>query len=137
MNENISLIKKLQSQLVKQVLDEIPEVTLNGHIESRLHNNAHFTFLGVNGEDLIIKLDEYGIAASTGSACSVNTQKASHVLESMGFSLEQITGSLRLTVGIFNTENEINETVGILKKVIEELRAVSPFKEKYSFESKN
>jgi len=135
--ENISLIKKLQTILVKKVLDEIPEVTFNGHSESRLTNNAHFTFLGVNGEDLIIKLDEYGIAASTGSACSVNTQKASHVLESMGFSLEQITGSLRLTVGIFNTENEINETVDILKKVIEELRAVSPFKEKYSFVSKN
>ena len=135
--ENISLVKKLQTILVKKVLDEIPEVTFNGHSESRLTNNAHFTFLGVNGEDLIIKLDEYGIAASTGSACSVNTQKASHVLESMGFSLEQITGSLRLTVGIFNTENEINETVDILKKVVEELRAVSPFKEKYSFVSKN
>jgi cysteine desulfurase len=135
--ENSSLIKKLQTLLVKRVLDEIPEVTFNGHSEYRLSNNAHFTFLGVNGEDLIIKLDEYGVAASTGSACSVNTQKASHVLESMGFSLEQITGSLRLTVGIFNTENEINETVDILKKVVEELRAVSPFKEKYSFESKN
>ena len=137
LDENILWIKKLQSQLIKKVLDEIPKVTFNGHIESRLYNNAHFTFLGVNGEDLIIKLDEYGIAASTGSACSVNTQKASHVLKSMGFSLEQITGSLRLTVGIFNTENEINETVEILKKVIKELRAVSPFKEKYSFESKN
>ena len=135
--ENSSLIKKLQTLLVKRVLDEIPEVTFNGHSEYRLSNNAHFTFLGVNGEDLIIKLDEYGVAASTGSACSVNTQKASHVLESMGFSLEQITGSLRLTVGIFNTENEINETVDILKKVVEELRAVSPFKEKYSFGSKN
>ena len=135
--ENMSLIKKLQILLVKKVLDEIPEVTFNGHSKSRLSNNTHFTFLGVNGEDLIIKLDEYGIAASTGSACSVNTQKASHVLESMGFSLEQITGSLRLTVGIFNTENEINETVDILKKVVEELRSVSPFKEKYSFVSKN
>ena len=135
--ENSSLINKLQSELVKKILAEIPEVTFNGHEEYRLCNNAHFTFLGVNGEDLIIKLDEYGIAASTGSACSVNTQKASHVLEAMGFSLEQITGSLRLTVGIFNTENEINETVEILKKIIEELRAVSPFKEKYSFESKN
>ena len=133
LTENISLIKKLQSQLVEKVLAEIPKVTFNGHLESRLDNNAHFTFLGVNGEDLIIKLDEYGIAASTGSACSVNTQKASHVLESMGFSLEQITGSLRLTVGIFNNESEINETVEILKKVVEELRAVSPFKEKYSF----
>jgi cysteine desulfurase len=137
LNENMLLIKKLQSQLVKKVLNEIPEVTFNGHLDSRLSNNAHFTFLGVNGEDLIIKLDEYGVAASTGSACSVNTQKASHVLESMGFSLEQITGSLRLTVGIFNTENEINETVDILKKVVKELRAVSPFKEKYSFGSKN
>ena len=135
--ENISSIKKLQTLLVEKVLDEIPETTFNGHVESRLSNNAHFTFLGVNGEDMIIKLDEYGIAASTGSACSVNTQKASHVLKSMGFSLEQITGSLRLTVGIFNTENEINETVDILKKVVEELRAVSPFKEKYSFGSKN
>ena len=137
LTENTALINKLQSQLVKKILVEIPEVTFNGHEEYRLCNNAHFTFLGVNGEDLIIKLDEYGIAASTGSACSVNTQKASHVLEAMGFSLEQITGSLRLTVGIFNTENEMNETVEILKKIIEELRAVSPFKEKYSFESKN
>ena len=137
LTENTALINKLQSQLVKKILVEIPEVTFNGHEEYRLCNNAHFTFLGVNGEDLIIKLDEYGIAASTGSACSVNTQKASHVLQAMGFSLEQITGSLRLTVGIFNTENEIDETVEILKKIIEELRAVSPFKEKYSFESKN
>ena len=135
--ENMLYMKKLQSHLVKKVLTEIPEVTFNGHIESRLCNNAHFTFLGVNGEDLIIKLDENGIAASTGSACSVNTQKASHVLESMGFSLEQITGSLRLTVGIFNTESEIDQTVGILKKVVEELRSVSPFKEKYFFKSKN
>ena len=135
--ENISLTKKLQTLLVQKILDEIPETTFNGHSESRLSNNAHFTFLGVNGEDLIIKLDEYGIAASTGSACSVNTQKASHVLESMGFSLEQITGSLRLTVGIFNTKKEINETVDILKKIVGELRAVSPFKEKYSFGSKN
>jgi len=134
---NISFIKKLQTLLIKKVLDQIPETTFNGHSESRLSNNTHFTFLGVNGEDLIIKLDEYGIAASTGSACSVNTQKASHVLESMGFSLEQITGSLRLTIGIFNTENEINETVDILKKIVEELRAVSPFKEKYSFGTKN
>jgi cysteine desulfurase len=137
LSKNISFIKKLQTLLIEKILDQIPETTFNGHSESRLSNNTHFTFLGVNGEDLIIKLDEYGIAASTGSACSVNTQKASHVLESMGFSLEQITGSLRLTIGIFNTENEINETVDILKKTVEELRAVSPFKEKYSFGSKN
>jgi len=137
LNENIIQIKKLRDNLVEKVLNEIPEVVLNGHSQSRLPNNAHFTFLGVNGEDLIIKLDEYGIAASTGSACSVNTQKASHVLQAMGFSLEQITGSLRLTIGIFNDQKEIDQTVGILKKVVQELRSVSPFKEKYSFVSKN
>ncbi len=137
LNENISKMKKLRDALVEKVLDEIPEVVLNGHPQSRLPNNAHFTFLGVNGEDLIIKLDEYGIAASTGSACSVNTQKASHVLQAMGFSLEQITGSLRLTIGIFNDQKEIDQTVDILKKVVQELRSVSPFKEKYSFVSKN
>ena len=103
------------------------------HTHLGLLNNAHLTFLGVNGEDLIIKLDEHGIAASTGSACSVNTQKASHVLQAMGFSLEQITGSLRLTVGIYNTADEVRQTVNTLKIIIKELRAVSPFKEKYSF----
>ena len=136
LDENISYVKKLRDILVEKVLHEIPEVTLNGDPQSRLPNNAHFTFLGVNGEDLIIKLDEYGIAASTGSACSVNTQRASHVLQAMGFSHEQITGSLRLTMGIFNNEKEIEQTVDSLKIIVEELRSFSPFKEKYSFTSK-
>ena len=137
LTENMAYVTKLRDLLIEKVLDEIPEVTLNGDPKSRLPNNAHFTFLGVNGEDLIIKLDEYGIAASTGSACSVNTQRASHVLQAMGFSLEQITGSLRLTLGIFNNEKEIEQTVDSLKKIVEELRSVSPFKEKYSFTPKN
>jgi len=137
LNENISQMKKLRDTLVEKILNEIPKVILNGHPQSRLPNNAHFTFLGVNGEDLIIKLDEYGIAASTGSACSVNTQKASHVLQAMGFSHEQITGSLRLTTGIFNDQKEIEQTVDVLKKVVKELRSVSPYKEKYSFVSKS
>jgi cysteine desulfurase len=133
LSENISHMKKLRDNLVAKIIQEIPYVTLNGDIENRLPNNAHFTFLGVAGEDLIIKLDEYGIAASTGSACSVHTQKASHVLQAMGFSHEQITGSLRLSLGVFNNQKQIDETVSILKKVTTELRSVSPFKEKYSF----
>ncbi len=136
LDENMIQVTKLRDILVEKILHEIPEVTLNGDHLSRLPNNAHFTFLGVNGEDLIIKLDEYGIAASTGSACSVNTQRASHVLQAMGFSHEQITGSLRLTLGIFNNEKEIDQTVDSLKKIVKELRSFSPFKEKYSFDSK-
>ena len=132
-SENISRMKKLRDYLSKKIIQEIPQVTLNGHPETRLPNNIHLTFLGVNGEDLLIKLDENGIAASTGSACSVQIQKASHVLQAMGFSHEQITGSLRLTIGISNNLEEMDETVEILKNVVKELRSVSPFKEKYSF----
>ena len=131
--ENISRMKELRDYLSTKIIQEISEVTLNGHPKSRLPNNIHFTFLGVNGEDLLIKLDENEIAASTGSACSVKIQKASHVLQAMGFSHEQITGSLRLTIGISNNLEEMDKTVEILKKVVKELRSVSPFKEKYSF----
>ncbi|MGQ0637872.1 MAG: cysteine desulfurase family protein [Nitrososphaerota archaeon] len=133
MIQNQERVRKLGRKLVFEILKEIPHTTLNGHPEKRIPNNIHFTFLGVNGEDLIIKLDENGIAASTGSACSVRVQKASHVLKAMGFSHEQITGSLRLTIGVLNTEKEIDETVKVLKKVVKELRAVSPYKEKYNF----
>ena len=133
LDTNISKMLSLRDNLIQKITDEIPEVTVNGDLKSRLPNNAHFTFLGVNGEDLIIKLDEHGIAASTGSACSVNTQKASHVLQAMGFSHEQITGSLRLTIGVFNTQDDIDKTVISLKQIVKELRDVSPFKDKYSF----
>jgi cysteine desulfurase len=74
-SENISRMKKLRDYLSKKIMQEIPQVTINGHPETRLPNNIHLTFLGVNGEDLLIKLDENGIAASTGSACSVQIQK--------------------------------------------------------------
>jgi cysteine desulfurase len=131
--KNYFKMKELRDYLSKKIIYEIPEVVLNGHPETRLPNNIHLTFLGVNGEDLLIKLDENGIAASTGSACSVQIQKASHVLQAMGFSHEQITGSLRLTIGISNNFEEMDETVEILKNVVKELRSVSPFKEKYNF----
>jgi cysteine desulfurase len=133
MEQNVGHYRKLTTNLTSRILQEIPYVTFNGHPEKRIPNNTHFTFLGVNGEDLIIKLDENGVAASTGSACSVRTQKASHVLKAMGFSHEQIAGSLRLTIGISNTEKEIGDTVEILKKVVTELRMVSPYKMKYNF----
>ncbi|MEE9535151.1 MAG: cysteine desulfurase family protein [Nitrosopumilaceae archaeon] len=133
LGKNILHFKNLRDVLVSKVMKEIPYVSINGHPEKRIPNNAHFTFLGVNGEDLIIKLDEEGIAASTGSACSVRTQKESHVLRAMGFLHEQIAGSLRLTVGSMNTISEIENTITVLKRVVKELRSVSPLKSKYDF----
>ena len=125
-------VRNLRDFLIDNVSKEIQHSRLNGHPEHRLPNNAHFTFLGVNGEDLIIKLDEGGIAASTGSACSVQKQKASHVLKAMGFTHEEITGSLRLTLGLENTSHEIEQTVNSLANIVHELREFSPYKFKYA-----
>ena len=133
LNKNISHFQVLHSSMLSKIVKEIPYVKLNGHTEKRIFNNIHLTFFGVNGEDLIIKLDEHGIAASTGSACSVHTQKASHVLKAMGFNHEQITGSLRISFGYMNTLDEVEQAVEVLKKVVAELRSVSPYKTKYSF----
>jgi len=133
LNENISHFQTLHSSMLSRVIKEISHVKLNGHPEKRIFNNIHLTFMGVNGEDLIIKLDEHGIAASTGSACSMHTQKASHVLGAMGFNHEQITGSLRMSFGYLNTLDEVEQTIDVLKKVVTELRSVSPYKTKYNF----
>jgi cysteine desulfurase len=122
----------LRDYLAGRVLEEIPHSRLNGSRTDGLPGNAHFTFFGVNGEDLIIKLDENGIAASTGSACSVKKQKPSHVLKAMGFSYEEITGSLRITLSMKNTREEVDRTVQVLSEVVQELRSLSPFKSKYT-----
>lgn len=132
MSEYQKQVSGLRDYLIAKVSQEIPHSRLNGSTANRLPANAHFTFFGVNGEDLIIKLDENGIAASTGSACSVKKQKPSHVLKAMGFSYEEITGSLRLTLSMQNTKDEIDRTVAVLANIIKELRALSPFKSKYT-----
>jgi cysteine desulfurase len=123
-------IIQLRDYLVGRIVDEIPIVRYNGPSDNniRLPNIAHFTFFGLNGEDLLIKLDEHGVAASTGSACSARKQKESHVLRAMGFTLPEISGSLRLSLGPYNTIEEVDQTVAIMKRVIEELLEVSPFK---------
>ena len=124
-------VAELRDYLIDKVLKEISHSRLNGSRLDRLPGNAHFTFFCVNGEDLIIKMDENGIAASTGSACSVKKQKPSHVLKAMGFSYEEITGSLRMSLSLQNTREEVDRTVQVLSEVVAELRSLSPFKSKY------
>ncbi|MFN4337062.1 MAG: cysteine desulfurase family protein [Candidatus Nitrosocaldus sp.] len=119
-------VKQLRDRLIKGLL-EIPYTRLNGHSNARLSNNAHISFLGVSGEDLIIKLDEYGVAVSTGSACSTLKQKESHVLRAMGLNREEINGSIRLTLGIDNDEEDIDYVVEVMSDIVKELRRVSPY----------
>ena len=130
---SLARYRGLHRELVSGILSGIPLSALNGHPTERIPSNAHFTFLGVGGEDLIIKLDEYGVEASTGSACSVNTQQESHVLRAMGLSRDQIAGSLRLTLGTHSTAEEVGRAVGIVKRAVAELREFSPLREKYGF----
>ena len=132
MSRNVQYISSLRDELVSRLL-EIPHSVSNGHPTSRLPGNVHVAFLGTNGEDLIIKLDENGIAASTGSACSVHTQKESHVLRAMGLPAEIISSSLRLTLGPQNTAEDVEKVAEAMPHIVSELRAVSPLRGRYGF----
>ena len=142
LGESAARARALRDRLVAGVAASVPHSACNGpepgpagpaaaRAPAVLPGTAHFTFLGVSGEDLLLKLDEEGIAASTGSACTVKTQKASHVLEAMGFTHEQVSGSLRLSIGASNTADEIDRTVSALARIVADLRRVSPHRAKY------
>ncbi len=128
---NYERVRELRDMLINRLL-EIPNSRLNGHRKQRIPNNVNITFLGVNGEDLIIQLSNKGVAASTGSACSTNKKRESHVLRAMNLSYEEIKGSLRLSLGIQNTKDEIEEASSIINDTIKELRKVSPYSYKYN-----
>jgi len=134
LKQNSQYMSYLRDFLIEKIKNEIPNNKLNGPLEDRLPNNVNFTFLGINGEDLVIKLNEYGVQASTGSACSINRQKESHVLKAIGLDYEDISGSIRFSLGIQNTVEEIEKTVIILKNSISQLSKVSPLKQKYNYE---
>jgi len=118
---------KLRDRLIERVL-KIPNTTLNGHRTKRLPNNANFRFKFIEGESLILRLSEKGIAASTSSACSSKTLEPSHVLLAMGVPKADAHGSLRITIGKNTTEKDIVYIVKTLKKIVEELRRISPYK---------
>ncbi len=126
LKDNSRYLYYLRDYLINRINEEISGRMLNGSLESRLPNNVNFTFLGIKGEDLLLKLDEDGILASTGSACSANRQKESHVLKAIGLNHEEISGSIRFTLGIQNTKEEIDKTIRSLNHRITELRKFSP-----------
>ena len=128
---NSQYLYYLRDHLIRRINEEICGKILNGSLEHRLPNNVNFTFLGLNGEDLLTKLDEDGILVSTGSACSANRQQESHVLKAIGLNHEEISGSIRITLGIQNTIDDLEKTVKVLKNRITELRKLSPIKFKF------
>jgi len=126
MERDIEHMQKLRDRLIEGVLNNIEESYLNGHPEKRLVNNAHFRFTAIEGESLILSLDERGIAASTGSACSSKKLKPSHVLLAIGLSPVEAHGSLRLTLGRYNTQDDVDYVLEVLPEVVNKLREMSP-----------
>ena len=116
----------LRDRLIDGILERIPHTRLNGHRERRLPNNVNILFAYIEGEAICLKLDFLGIDASTGSACSSESGEASHVLLALGIAQEEAHGSLRLTLGRDNTQDDVDYVLEELPPVIEELRRMSP-----------
>jgi cysteine desulfurase len=126
MEQESARVKGLRDKLISRVLAEIPSVTLNGHPEQRLPNNANVSIALVEGESLVLSLDLEGVAVSSGSACSSGSLKPSHVLKALGLPYEMMHGSLRMTLGRANSEEDIDYVVEALKKIAVRLRSFSP-----------
>jgi cysteine desulfurase len=117
---------KLRDKIINEIL-KMQGAQLNGHQTQRLPNNINVSIKGIEGESLLVRLNERGIAVSTGSACSTKSLAPSHVLTAIGLSAEQAGSSLRITLGKDNTEENINYVVETLPKIINSLRKISPF----------
>jgi len=115
----------LRDRLVVGIRERIPDVSLNGHPTRRLPNNVNVAFDGVEGESVLLLLDQEGIAASSGSACTSGALEASHVLLALGVPHERAIGSVRFTLGRTTSAEEIDYVVDVLPPLIEQLRSVS------------
>ena len=117
---------ELRNHLVDRILAEIPETQLNGTMDGRHPGNANITFKFIEGESILLLLNQKGISVSTGSACSSASLEPSHVLVALGVPVEMIHGTVRFTVGDFTTLEDIDYVVDNLKVIVEKLRALSP-----------
>lgn len=126
----IRKISAMRDYLRDKVLSGIEDVIFNGHPDMRLPGNCNFSFRYIEGEAMVLRLDQAGIAVSSGSACSSSSLKPSHTLTAMGLSAEEAHGSLRVTLGFENTMEEVNYFLEVLPGIIKDLRDISPLYKK-------
>ncbi|MGN0308842.1 MAG: cysteine desulfurase NifS [Lachnospiraceae bacterium] len=131
MEEAAGKVSELRDYLIEKVMVEIPYTKLNGHKRDRLPNNANFSFSFIEGESLLIMLDQAGICGSSGSACTSGSLDPSHVLMAIGLPHEIAHGSLRLTLSEETTREELDYTVNTLKGIVKRLRDMSPLYEDF------
>ena len=123
LSEYTARVTTLRDRLIQGVLSTVPEARLNGHPTLRLPGNANFSFPGVEGESLLMRLDLAGIACSSGSACTSGSLEPSHVLSAMGLSPDTARSSVRFSLGRDNTAEEIDRVLAVLPPIVEDLRA--------------
>ncbi|HII05765.1 MAG TPA: aminotransferase class V-fold PLP-dependent enzyme, partial [Methanotrichaceae archaeon] len=119
-------LKEMRDRILDRSLAEISQTTLNGHREKRTPQNANVTFHLVEGESITLHLDMRGFAVSTGSACFSRSLEASHVIAGIGGDHERAHGSVRFTLGRYNTMEEADAVVDAISEVVENLRKISP-----------
>jgi len=127
LEEMATRVEKLRDKLENELLKRIPSAMINGDTENRLPNTTSISFEYVEGESILLMMNELGICASSGSACTSGSLEPSHVLRAMGVPFTAAHGSIRFSLGIYSTEEEIDFIVEKLPPIIENLRTMSPF----------
>jgi cysteine desulfurase len=126
-DEEVAYLTRLRDKLENALLKSCPDVRINGDIHNRLPNTTNISFEYVEGEAILLRLNEYVICASSGSACTSGSLEPSHVLRAMGVPFTAIHGSIRFSLSRYNTEEEIDKVIEIMPKIINDLRLLSPF----------
>ena len=120
-------VKKLRDKLEKGILKSCPQCHINGDEKNRLPNTCNISFEYIEGEAILLLLDQYGICASSGSACTSGSLEPSHVLRAMGVPFTSAHGSIRFSLSRYNTEEEIDTVIDVMPKIVNRLRDLSPF----------
>jgi cysteine desulfurase len=125
--KEVAYLSALRDKLEKRLMELCPDVRVNGDRENRLPNTTNMSFEYVEGEAILLRSNEYGICASSGSACTSGSLEPSRVLRAMGVPFTAIHGSIRFSLSRYNTEEEIDTVIEIMPKIIKQLRELSPF----------
>lgn len=123
-------VARLRDMLEEGIMSKVPNAIVNGDREHRLPNTASIAFEAVEGEAILLMLDQFGICASSGSACTSGSLEPSHVLRAMGVPFNYAHGSIRFSLSRYSTEEEVKKVIEVTPKIIENLRAISPFRGK-------
>ena len=127
MDDENTRVRGLRDKLEQAILARCPDSRVNGDVDHRLPNTTNISFEYIEGEAILLMLDQYGICASSGSACTSGSLEPSHVLRAMGVPFTAAHGSIRYSLSRYNTEEEVDFTIEKMPQIIERLRALSPF----------